>query len=338
MSTKVNTLKSGSTLPKYTATAGTSQKLKFSVNGTKYMNATRTYDTIICGVNCQCSRKQKTATEKTVPGYDYVKYLSSGKGGFGAVHLYRNRNTEEVVAIKEVPFMSNGQSIYHEVANEVDLVMNISHPNIATYHDFFVLNKRFNLYIVMEYARHGSLRRLLNERIKKNMFFKQSVVLKIIRDVAYGMQYLNSKQVLHCDLKPENILVGDDGCMKICDFGTAHFMNESKTRVLGTLSYVAPELFDDMLPDERSEIWSLGIIFYELCTLYHPFKPFATDKELIGKIKAGLFKSLNCRLSGYSYNMQELLEFMLQTKPDNRQTLSSILSHALFGKVKSELK
>lgn len=335
----MNTLKSGSSLPKYTATARTSQsKSKSSLTGSKFLNATRTYDTIVCGVNCQCSRTQKTATEKTVPGYNYVKYLSSGKGGFGAVHLYRSGGTDEIVAIKEVPYMSNGQSIYHEVTNEVDLVRNINHPNIATYYDFFVLNKRFNLYIVMEYARRGSLRRLLDEQIKKNVFFKQNIVLKIVRDVAKGMQYLNSKQVLHCDLKPENILIGDDNCMKICDFGTAHFVNDNKTRALGTLSYVAPELFDDMLPDEKSEIWSLGIIFYELCTLVHPFEPFATDKELIKKIKAGLFKSLNCRLGGYSYNMQELVEYMLQTNPDNRKTLSTILNHSLFAKVKSEYK
>lgn len=316
------------------AVMGRSNAGSSSNTRTYYTNVPASNGEVICGKNCTCSKNKKYATEKSVPGYDYINYL--GAGAFGAVHLYRNRETRVTVAIKEMSFKFQGKDIYHHVATEYEIVMNIKHPNITRYFDFFVLQNRSKCYIVMEYAKRGTLREMLHEQIKKWVLFDQKTVLRMISDVINGVMFLNQNYVVHCDLKPENILIGNDGSLKICDFGTAHFVYDYNAPLISTTCYRAPELFEGMRPDEKTEVWTIGVIFYELCTLAHPFEPFATNAELIPKIKAGLFKSLNCRVSGYSYDMQEILEYMLDIRRESRQMLANILKHKLLKQIKSE--
>ncbi len=243
---------------------------------------------------------------KELPGYQMVQLL--GRGGMGEVWKARQCSLGRDVAIK---FLSSAlakgnQEYVRRFEKEAAALAALSHPNIVNIIDRGCHQETQTWFFVMEFCEGRSLRELMMTRSAS--IFQN---LRIISQVARAIDYAHERGVIHRDLKPENILVDDQFHAKVVDFGLAGFSDgnafENLTGVstaMGTLHYMSPEQRKDAhAVDERTDIFSLGVILYE---------------SLTGEIPVGRFKLPSQRLPGISTYLDKIVVRSLEVDPEAR--------------------
>lgn len=204
---------------------------------------------------------------KLPPGYEYIKCI--GSGGQGTVWLVVNKNMGESgrhEAVKILQPMSDKDQ--QRFRMEISTLASLSHPNILTIYFADPLQN----YFIMEYLPKGSLANILSNP-KISLLQK----IKIFEQIAIGLAFAHSRGLVHRDLKPCNILFSQNMIPKITDFGLAKYSHQKEGITaqkisLGTPEYMAPEQWaDSKEADHRSDIWSLGVILYEILAMRRPF-------------------------------------------------------------------
>jgi len=128
--------------------------------------------------------------------------------------------------------------------------------------------------IIMEFCPKGDLAKVIEDHKSFGTSFKEDLLLAYALDLASAMHYMKIKRIIHRDLKPANIFISSTNTLKIGDFGLARCMDRSSEMAIspvGTTMYMAPEILECQPYNHRADIWSLGCILYELCTLKRPF-------------------------------------------------------------------
>ena len=206
---------------------------------------------------------------KTVNGYEIVSQV--GQGGMATVYLARQRSMNRNVALKFLPsvFM-NDEAYLQRFEREVRIVSQLEHRNIVPVYDFGEFDGQ--PYIAMRYMPAGSVEELLAEAQ-----IPLPRVFSIVEQVASALDYAHQKSILHRDLKPSNILLDDGGGAFITDFGIARILGEGSGTittqgVVGTPSYMSPEQARAEPLDGRSDVYSLGVMLFELVTGRRPFE------------------------------------------------------------------
>jgi len=200
-----------------------------------------------------------------------------GQGGMGVVYKAFDPLLQREVAIKVISEKAfENPDIKERFFREARAAARLLHENITVVHDLGEHDGK--PYIVMEYLTGSDLRSVLNA-IKENTREPLSLPQKLdyARQICKGFEFLHAKDIVHRDLKPENIRIIDDGKAKIMDFGIAKSMSMASTMtqmgmVLGTPGYMSPEQIRGQKVDKRSDLFSFGILFYELLTNKMPFK------------------------------------------------------------------
>lgn len=201
-----------------------------------------------------------------------------GRGGMGAVFLAEDTRLGRNVAIKILPLNSTGEeNSFLDLHREARAASAVTHPNIAHIYEYSSSGEQF--FLAMEFVSGKTLRELV-----KNRAIDQLQAIDFIQQIASALQAAHNKGIIHRDIKPENIIISDDGIAKVLDFGLAKCENLNKYNefgaadfdkysnlIIGTVSYMAPEQIHAKAADERSDIWSLGIVFYEMLTGVRPF-------------------------------------------------------------------
>jgi serine/threonine-protein kinase len=201
-----------------------------------------------------------------IVGQQYKILSELGAGGMGIVYHGVDVMLEREVAIKKLrPEFSRTSDIAERFRREAKIQARLNHPNIAHLYSFFQDGDSF--YIVMEFVDGTPFSRLTP------MPWPQALVMFL--EILEGLEYAHSLGVLHRDLKPDNIMVGPKGEVKITDFGIAHVLGSVRqTReqsLVGTLSYICPELISSKEISARSDIYSLGILLFEIISGKLPF-------------------------------------------------------------------
>lgn len=195
-----------------------------------------------------------------VAGYELVRLL--GRGGMASVYLARQLKLNRLVALKELspPFAGDPEFI-GRFLRESHLVGGLSHPNVVTVYDYF--EDEGMPYIAMEHVARGSLRPFVTGR-------SFAEVVGILEGILAGLGHAHAAGVVHCDVKPENVLVTATGDVKLGDFGIARAADvaaaswQGAGRPTGTLAYMAPEMVTRQTVDHRADLWSVGVMAYEL--------------------------------------------------------------------------
>ncbi|UCD77779.1 MAG: CHASE2 domain-containing protein [Desulfobacterales bacterium] len=214
---------------------------------------------------------QNGATKPTLGRYEILQEL--GQGAMGTVYLGKDPSINREVAIKTINYADIAVDELSDVKarffREAEAAGKLSHPNIVTIYD---MGEDHDMaYIAMELLKGKDL----THYSQKANLLPLKRVLKIIGAVAEALGYAHSQMVVHRDIKPANIILLDDDLIKVADFGIARVMSSSKTQtgvIFGTPNYMSPEQIAGKKVDGRSDLFSLGVVFYELLTGDKPFK------------------------------------------------------------------
>jgi serine/threonine protein kinase len=198
-----------------------------------------------------------------------------GHGGFGLVYKIRNTSDGSVFALKTIITASLDSTQLQSLVNEGNLATKVTHPNVIRYLFFHDGEQYPNLppYIIMEYAEAGDLERLINQRRKDNDLFSREELKEMLLQLAQGIQAIN-QTLIHRDIRPSNVLLAG-GRLKISDFGLSKVVGQatrSRTfKGIQHIAYMAPEAWRMDKNTAQMDMYSMGIVFYELATLKYPY-------------------------------------------------------------------
>ncbi|MCB1203623.1 MAG: serine/threonine protein kinase [Verrucomicrobiae bacterium] len=245
---------------------------------------------------------EEAGTEAPViPGYEVLRLL--GSGGMGEVWLARQISLDRLVAVKVLAVRGEAATQWLDrLEREARAMARLSHPHIVAVYDFVRLEEG-GAAIVMEWVGSGNLRDLLPGPGRPVRDLRS--VLSTIRQIASALVAAHAAGIVHRDLKPENILIAADGSVKVTDFGLALPLGSESQRLtltgtsMGTLGYMAPEQAEGREVDGRADLYSLGVILYELLTGVRPQghfdPPGKTRRDLPNGLERLVLDSLRTR-------------------------------------------
>lgn len=207
-----------------------------------------------------------------------------GEGGFGTVWKGKFLEGGKLVAVKFLPPHATATpEALQSFRNEVDIARRVDHPNVVHLIDALDGTGDRGPVVVWEFVAGGDLRADLKRRKQKNLQFELGAALSALRDIASGLAKLNVEHhVIHRDIKPENLLIDESG-VKIADLGIAKITDEATRAVtlrsFGAGAYCAPERFNPKAKDDKVDVYSAGIVFYQILTLRHPLQDAVADSD-----------------------------------------------------------
>lgn len=250
-----------------------------------------------------------------------------GEGGMGTVYRATDTLLQRSVAVKILhPHLVRDTTFFERFRNEAILSAKLNHSNVAVLYNF--LRDRNENFMVMEFVDGMNLEKLL----KQNGGLPLESVLKIMMQTLDGLHHAHEKGILHRDIKPANLMLTRDGIVKLMDFGIARMVGSQRLtradRIVGTLEYMAPELLDGSEPSVQSDLYAIGVLMYELLSGKMPFEA-STDSTLITQILTKKPIPLRSRINNLPKKVEEILDTLLQKKPEKRYDSAADLRHLL---------
>jgi len=246
-----------------------------------------------------------------------------GEGSFGKAFLCSRDSDDDLCVIKQIKVEDMTKQEKEDVINESTILSKLDHPNIIKFFEFFeskTPQQTFN--IVTEYADGGDLSEKIKEQNKTP--FKESDILDYFTQICLALKHIHEKKIIHRDLKSGNVFLMKSGLVKLGDFGIAktfkNTMDKAKTMV-GTPYYLSPEIIQGKLYDNKSDIWSLGVLLYEMMTFKMPFEA-NTLPMLSMKIMRGNYTPPS---SMYTKDLREIVSKCLMVDPSRRPSIREIL-------------
>ena len=258
-----------------------------------------------------------------IPIFEDKKPKLIGCGSFGQVFLVMNTINKKLFAIKHMDKknLSTKLNSFEGIYKEIYIQSRIDHPNILPI--LYVNETTSEFDLVLEYASGGSLFHYIRE---KN-FLSEPLAFSLFIQVVNAVYFLHKNNFIHRDIKPENILLFDNNIIKLCDFGWCVRLEEGQQRVTfcGTTEYMSPELVNHEEYSKEIDVWSLGVLLYEMI---HGFSPFRPDKP---NFKAkDVIKNIRLhKLQFHKYvseECKELIYHLLDEDPNKRYKVEDIFN------------
>ena len=255
---------------------------------------------------------------------DYSILQKLGQGSYGSVFLVNKKESKygpntNLFVLKQIPLYNMDKEEIESVKQEANILKVLNCKYIVKFHDSFLESKTLN--IVMEYCNGGDLSKYLKQ--KKGKLLKENEIWPIFLKIALGIYYLHSKKIIHRDLKSLNIFLNSDNSIKLGDLGVAKVMSNSFAETyVGTPYYLSPEIVEEKPYNEKSDVWSLGCLLYELITLKHPFNA-TNHAALYMKIVSGKYEEIKVPCSE---ELKKSVDFLLEVNPNKRPSAEEIFS------------
>jgi calcium-dependent protein kinase len=293
-----------------------------------------------CGSSNETKEKEVEKKKKQVSqfsnynikkNFEFISML--GNGAFGKVRLYRDKNYKELLfAIKTMKKKGIDKNSFQLLKSEVKILSELDHPNIVKY--FGTFEDEYYIHILMEYLRGYDLYKIIS--LKDYTGIDEKDMSNIIYYLLKALLFIHSKNIVHRDLKPENILFSnkdDYSTLKLIDFGLATnvlTIQEKKKSVVGTPYYMSPEIIDGNF-DEKTDIWSLGIVMHQMLTGKFPFEP-NKNEDLFQVIKNKKFDTELLYKAECSEEVIDLVQKTLEKDPSKRISTQQCLEHPWITK------
>jgi serine/threonine protein kinase len=242
-----------------------------------------------------------------------------GVGSFASVKLAKDAKTGKMHAIKMISMQPSKvtNSDLHNIKTEITVHRILDHPNIIKFHDY--IQKDHNIYFVLDYAENGNLYSYMHKR----KTLPQEDIFRFFYQACSAIHYIHENDILHRDIKPENLLLDKNHNIKLCDFGwSARRITEKRTTFCGTYEYMAPEIVYKKTYDYRVDVWSLGVLLYELIHKEAPYKGRSLEE-----ICKSLSKPQITFNSSVHPEAKDLILKILKANPQDRLSIQQILEH-----------
>ena len=260
--------------------------------------------------------------------YKIINFL--GEGSFGRAYLAQCDNDNNKYVIKQITLEGMDDEEKRETFNEAKILKKLDHPNIIKFKEVFLQRQpKPALNIVTEYADGGDLGQKIEKQKKVKVPLSEAQILDYITQICLALQHIHKKKIIHRDLKSGNIFLMKSGIVKVGDFGIAKGLQstwEKAKTFVGTPYFLSPEIINNQPYDNKSDIWALGVLLYELMTFQMPFNAVSLPMLSI-KINRGVYKAPP---STYSSDIRNLLKKCLTVNPDKRPSIDEILKLPLI--------
>ena len=260
--------------------------------------------------------------------YKIINFL--GEGSFGRAYLAQCDNDNNKYVIKQITLEGMDDEEKRETFNEAKILKKLDHPNIIKFKEVFLQRQpKPALNIVTEYADGGDLGQKIEKQKKIKVPLSEAQILDYITQICLALQHIHKKKIIHRDLKSGNIFLMKSGIVKVGDFGIAKGLQstwEKAKTFVGTPYFLSPEIINNQPYDNKSDIWALGVLLYELMTFQMPFNAVSLPMLSI-KINRGVYKAPP---STYSSDIRNLLKKCLTVNPDKRPSIDEILKLPLI--------
>lgn len=266
----------------------------------------------------------KAASEKSIKDY-YAFVRSLGEGHFGMVLLAKDRRTREKFAVKVIKKQAEMRSVTL-IQRELDILRMVNHQNIVRLYDLFDSPEK--LYVVLEYMQGGALYEVLST---DETHFSEERASDIIKDILHGLVYLHAKGIVHRDVKPENILTTASKwpfTSKLADFGLSNFLGNSDALVskVGTPYFCAREVVTNETYGTKADLWSLGVVAYEMLSGRKPFEGSHT-KSVLYAILDGRWGFPTPEWTHISNEAKNFITMLICIDVDKRLSAEEALNH-----------
>lgn len=252
--------------------------------------------------------------------YKVVKQI--GRGNYGSVYLVESLETGEPLCLKKISFFGMSDSEKDAAKQEVALLSSLRHPCIVRYVDSFIQDS--TLHIVMQMCEGGDLASRIKAAKRAKMYFEEGQILDWLCQLAFAVAYIHKRRVLHRDLKTQNVFLTSNNLVRLGDFGIARVLEhtfENARTVVGTPYYMSPEVCENKDYNAASDMWALGCVLYEMCTLQHAF----SANNLLGLVYKIVQEAHPPIPSHYTEDMRNLVNAMLSKNPHERYEAEEIL-------------
>ena len=253
---------------------------------------------------------------------DYIIKERLGTGAFGIVYKVLKQSNNYFYVIKQIPLFGLTQKQINDAKLESKILSSVKSIYIVRYYESFEENNYLN--IVMEYCDGGDLSQFIEKNKETNKPLEENLIWNIFLKITIGLASLHKSKILHRDLKSLNIFLTKNLDIKIGDFGVAKILTATgfaKT-IIGTPYYLSPELCDELPYNDKSDVWALGCILYELCTYNHPFNA-QCQASLILKIIQNDPEPIS---NIYSDDLKKLIKLILDKNHLTRPSCYEILN------------
>ncbi|KAK9075900.1 hypothetical protein SSX86_004230 [Deinandra increscens subsp. villosa] len=266
---------------------------------------------------------------------DYVVGKQLGSGSFSVVWHAKHKVHRTEVAIKEILTGKLNKKLEESLMSEIDILRNISHPNIIRLHD--MIKEPGKIYLVLEYCKGGDLSMFIQRRQGR---ISKSTSVHFMQQLAAGLKVLRDNQIIHRDLKPQNLLLStndDNSTLKIADFGFARSLHprDVAETLCGSPLYMAPEIMQLHKYDAKADLWSVGAILFQLVTGRTPF----TGNSQI-QLLQNIMKSTELQFPSDAKDLSpeciDLCRKLLRQNPVERLTFEEFFSHPFFIQTKPD--
>ncbi|XP_067662721.1 serine/threonine kinase-like domain-containing protein STKLD1 [Haliotis asinina] len=258
-----------------------------------------------------------------------------GKGGQGSVHLVDHKVDGIKSVLKKVE--CHDESEANKAFKEAMALRQLQHPYVCGYKEFFVMwdkeESSMFVCIVMDYYSKGDLKKIIQQYQKNKQPMEEEVVKRYLGEILEALIFVHRKGVIHRDLKPSNIFIQDNDSICLGDFGVATIMGDAKTctrNTVGTTNYMAPEIQNNPY-DERSDVWALGCILFEMTTTAMFDSVIVATKLKEVKDDPGILEEIFEDVAKhFSGDLITAIRLMLKYNPSRRPTAEQLVEKCAY--------
>ncbi len=236
-----------------------------------------------------------------------------------------------MAVIKAIDLGNMSEDEKGEAIQEGKILEKLDHPNIIKFKEVYIDDKSNKqiLNIVMDFADGGDLQQRI--RGQKGKFFNETTILDWFTQICLSIKHIHDRKILHRDIKSQNIFLTKNGLVKLGDFGIAKCLNKTMDKaktIVGTPYYLSPEIVQNRPYSFKSDIWSLGVLLYEMCALKMPF-----DAQNLPLLSLKIIRcSYNPLPPNFSRELRSLVNIMLSVDTNKRFSINEVLSKEIIIK------
>ncbi|CAD8118217.1 unnamed protein product [Paramecium sonneborni] len=265
---------------------------------------------------------------------DFQVISKLGEGAFSSVYKVKRLEDGQEYALKKVKLQNLNEKEKQNSMNEVRILASVKHPNIICYKEAFIDLQSNSLCIVMELADGSDLYQKIVNSKKNNKQIEEQTIWNIFIQIVRGLKALHELKILHRDLKSANVFLSQNGDVKLGDMNVSKVAKKGLLYTqTGTPFYASPEVWKDQPYDQKSDIWSLGCVIYEMAALKPPFH--AENMEaLYQRVIRGYYPKIP---QNYSQDLNNAIRSMLQVQPHLRPNCDKLLQFPSILKRQDEI-